>query len=697
MQMRSFFRAFIAIVFLSSVWTAPAVSVSSFSPTVGSPGEQVQIQGSGFYPGTLVVRFNGVQDTTAQATSQDGTSIMAKVPVGATTGPISVSVNGGAAASSADDFTVIGAGPYVLDFSPFAGSDGTQVLIDGLHFTSATSALFGGKPGTMFFVQSDSRIQVNAPVGVTNGPITITSPNGNFVSSNFFVTPVVTGFSPSLGRANTNVTISGNNLLGATNATMNGLALILGPATNNTSLKVTLPVGVATGPVRVNTPAGSSTTTSNLVIQPTLFGFSPGAGSVGSSIVLNGANFNVGTPIVRFSGVASTNVTGISFGQLTAVVPVGASNGLISITTTAGSHTNSTMFFLPPIIRNLGQQSLPPGSTINITGENLLGVTNVSFNGTPARFTAPASNTSLDVVTPTNFTTGPVFVSTPGGTAASSNLYYAMPIITGFSPTHGLPGTNITITGSNFLGTTSVKFNGTTAAFTTPTNNTTIQAVVPTNALSGFITVSAPAGTATSSNAFVFDNSDLSLMISASPNPVFIGSNLTYVLTVTNLGSASAPNVRLTNTFAPSMVLKSASSSQGSLITNSSQVIAILGSLDVGNNATVMFGVIPQIAGNVTNVAFVTSGYPDPFASNNTAVNVTTVLPLPILSVSLLSQNQIRLSWPVALTNFSLESRTNLLLGGWSSILTAPVISGNQRVVTQTNSGAASFYHLKSP
>ena len=127
--MRFYLRAFTGLLFLLSIWPVAAVNVSSFSPTVGSPGDQVQIQGSGFYPGTLVVRFNGVQDPSAQAIAQDGSSILAKVPSGATTGPISVSLNGGTAASSADDFTVIGAGPYVLDFSPFTGSDGTQVLI----------------------------------------------------------------------------------------------------------------------------------------------------------------------------------------------------------------------------------------------------------------------------------------------------------------------------------------------------------------------------------------------------------------------------------------------------------------------------------------------------------------------------------------------------------------------------------------
>src|SRR5262245_40786785 len=90
------YSRFLAGVFLlvSSLSTLKAASISSFSPAIGGVGDQVMILGSGFFPGTLVVRFNGVLDPTAQAIAQDGTSIQAQVPAGATNGPISVSING---------------------------------------------------------------------------------------------------------------------------------------------------------------------------------------------------------------------------------------------------------------------------------------------------------------------------------------------------------------------------------------------------------------------------------------------------------------------------------------------------------------------------------------------------------------------------------------------------------------------------
>ena len=67
-----------------------------------------------------------------------------------------------------------------------------------------------------------------------------------------------------------------------------------------------------------------------------------------------------------------------------------------------------------------------------------------------------------------------------------------------------------------------------------------------------------------------------------------------------------------------------------------------------------------------------------------------------LLSVGLLSENVVRLSWPVQLTNFVLEYKPNLSSGTmWSSVTTTPSISGNERVVLETNAVAAKFYRLR--
>lgn len=75
------------------------------------------------------------------------------------------------------------------------------------------------------------------------------------------------------------------------------------------------------------------------------------------------------------------------------------------------------------------------------------------------------------------------------------------PTIFTFSPNSGSVGTNVIITGTNFQGATSVAFNGTTASFVVNSSNQ-ITAVVPTNAGSGFVSVTTASGTAISANSF---------------------------------------------------------------------------------------------------------------------------------------------------------------------------------------------------
>jgi hypothetical protein len=74
-----------------------------------------------------------------------------------------------------------------------------------------------------------------------------------------------------------------------------------------------------------------------------------------------------------------------------------------------------------------------------------------------------------------------------------------------FSPGTGLPGTKITLTGTNFTGATAILFTGVSASFTNaPTNNLDLRiaAIVPTDATSGPITIVTPHGNVTSTVTF---------------------------------------------------------------------------------------------------------------------------------------------------------------------------------------------------
>ncbi len=68
---------------------------------------------------------------------------------------------------------------------------------------------------------------------------------------------VITGISPTSGPAGTPVVITGTNLGGATKVSFGG---IKASATSDTAteIKVDVPTGAITGPVRVKTPAGKA-------------------------------------------------------------------------------------------------------------------------------------------------------------------------------------------------------------------------------------------------------------------------------------------------------------------------------------------------------------------------------------------------------------------------------------------------------
>src|SRR6476619_6584908 len=125
-----------------------APTLTGFSPTVGIPaspggtsGTLVTFTGTGL-TGVTSVSFGGV--LASVFTTGTGTSLTAYVPLGAVTGPVTVTTPGGIA-SSAAAFTVYGP-PGILSFAPTTGSAGTVVVVMGINLTAATNVLFNSVP-----------------------------------------------------------------------------------------------------------------------------------------------------------------------------------------------------------------------------------------------------------------------------------------------------------------------------------------------------------------------------------------------------------------------------------------------------------------------------------------------------------------------------------------------------------------------
>ncbi len=235
----------------------------------------------------------------------------------------------------------------------------------------------------------------------------------------------ITSFSPSCGVTGTLVTITGSGFTGMTDVLFNGTSAATETFVSDTSVTALVPGGATSGPITVETPAADSASTANYIVAaagvPTITSFLPVSGSVGSSVVITGTNFGC-TTSVMFNTTASTSYVVNSATQITATVPVGATTGLLQVTTTGGGPaTSATPFTVVagPAITSFSPTSGPVGTDVTVTGTNLTGVTAVKFNGTTAVFTTSTA-TSVTATVPSGATTGKITVTTPGGTATSA-------------------------------------------------------------------------------------------------------------------------------------------------------------------------------------------------------------------------------------------------------------------------------------
>lgn len=427
--------------------SAPAIG--GFSPVGGPADTIVTITGVNLNPdpASYVVLFSGFPATVSAATS---TSLTVTVPVSAVTGKIQV-FTGGKELTSASDFIVAATRSVtgVIQTSAgvaIAGARVEKLYEPGVYTTTAENGsftlggLFENQSATLmitksgfvptysanYYLQNDLNISLTPHHLYTQAELTswgVTSGNGAIVgqvlnSNATPFTPVgdVTVTAQHNGSYRP-VTYYNGTSLGGTSTYANGIFSVLNvsdrawiylngskPAWNFTGLNLEARAGSVTegGLFGYTTP-------------PYAWSFSPVSGKAGTVVAISGSNFSSITTAnaVKFNGVAAT-VIAANTTTLTALVPVGATTGPISVTTEGGtSNTGGAFTMINTLSASVAGSGGALGTVTSVPG-------GITCRGTSGCTTDFQQGTSVELIATAD--AGSVLTGWTGGTCSGTGV-----------------------------------------------------------------------------------------------------------------------------------------------------------------------------------------------------------------------------------------------------------------------------------
>ena len=242
-------------------------------------------------------------------------------------------------------------------------------------------------------------------------------------------------------------------------------------------------------------------------------------------------------PVIRWD-VALTNGAGAlactthpvngGNGVATSYVPSGAE--ATHTFAHAASHAGDILSFAP-VVASLSPTSGTTGTSVTAEGQGFGATTgSVTLGGVTMTVTSWTS-TSVTFTVPTGATSGVVRVIRSDGAAATGPTFEVTgegaPRITGLSPTAGIVGDTVTITGLGFGATAGGVTLGGVAATVGTWSETSITFTVPAGATSGLVNVSLAAGTVLPGPMFTLTGSTAPALGALSPTSGTTGDSVT--------------------------------------------------------------------------------------------------------------------------------------------------------------------------
>ncbi len=598
------------ITLSSGTASNPAPTIGSISPTsaiAGGTAFTLTVTGTNFISGSAV-RWNGANRTTTYGSPTQLTAAITAADI-ATAGTASVTVfnpTPGGGTSNALTFTITASNPVptatsLNPSSAIAGGTAFTLTVTGTNFISGSAVRWNGANRTTTY---GSPTQLTAAITAADiatagtASVTVFNPTPGGGTSNaltFTITasnpvPTATSLNPSsaiAGGTAFTLTVTGTNFISGSAVRWNGAnrTTTYGSPTQLTAAITAADIataGTASVTVFNPTPGGGTSNALTFTITasnpvPTATSLNPSsaiAGGTAFTLTVTGTNFISGSA-VRWNGANRTTTYG-SPTQLTAAITAAdiATAGTASVTvfnpTPGGGTSNALTFTITasnpvPTATSLNPSSAIAGGTaftLTVTGTNFISGSAVRWNGanrtttygSPTQLTAAI--TAADIAT-AGTASVTVFNPTPGGGTSNALTFTItasnpVPTATSLNPSSAIAGGTaftLTVTGTNFISGSAVRWNGAnrTTTYGSPTQLTAaITAADIATAGTASVTVFNPTPGGGTSNALTFTitaSNPVPTATSLNPSSAIAGGTA-FTLTVTGTNFISGSAVR---------------------------------------------------------------------------------------------------------------------------------------------------------
>ena len=458
--------------------------------------------------------------------------------------------------------------------------------------------------------------------GTANSGTTVSSSRWVGCIATFKAAGPAVVLSPTSGNIGSSVTVTAAGMLASQSvtATLGSTSVTLSSSTTDGSggLSATFTVpAITSGSKTFTLTDGTNSPTATFSVAAPTLTRNPTSGGIGTVVTVSGSNYiPSASVVVNFGSTTMLTLTATSSGALpstgnTFAVPT-TTSGSQTISASDGINTATASFTVNAPTLTLIPTSGPLNTVVTVSGANYVpsGTVTIKFDSTIVLTITATSSGALPItgntfVVPTS-TVGSHSVTAIDGTNSATATFTVNAASVSLNPTSGRIGTTVTVTGSNFIPSSSVtvRFGSVTvltvtatAAGAIPSSGNTF--AVPT-AASGSNTVTANDGTNSPTATFTVTAPTLTL----NPTSGQIGT----VVTVS--GSNYVPSGSVVVKFGLTTVLTLTASSSGALpssgntfvvptITSGSQTVS---ATDGTNTATASFSVTaPTLTLNPTS------------------------------------------------------------------------------------------------